>query len=98
MHTDPYPYSRRRKKRPLNNKENYRPLDMSVYIPLGPGFIHGAVNPLVDLQQLQVEGQLRIAWHPCHSLLAVCEIGWDDDATLTACLHTCNANVPTFDD
>ena len=64
-------------------------------IPLRPICV---VIRLVDLQQLQVKGKLRIGRYPCYSLLAVCEICRDGDPTLTTRLHTCNTNIPTFDD
>ena len=62
------------------------------------GSIHGVANTLTHLQHFHVKGELRIPRYPCHSFLAVREIRRDDDATLSARLHTCNANVPTFDD
>ena len=53
---------------------------------------------LVDLQQLQVKGKLRIGRYPCYSLPAVCETCGDDYTTLPTRLHTCNTNIPTLDD
>ncbi len=81
--------------RPHWAKGKYRPLKKRCTHPFG--LIHGVTDPLVDLQQLQIKDKLRIARYPRDSLFAVCEICWDDDTALAACLHTCNTDIPAFD-
>ena len=52
----------------------------------------------VDLQQLQVERELRVCWNAWHFPLAVCQFCGDDDATFAANRHARNTDVPALDD
>lgn len=81
--------------KPPELKKDNRQLKKPVNIHLDRHVLSFA---LVDLQQLQVKSKLRIGRYPCYSLPAVCEICRDGYTTLATRLHTCNTNIPTFDD
>lgn len=53
---------------------------------------------LFDLQQLDIEDQLRVAGDAGESLLAVRKVGGDGDAALTTDSHAGDTDIPTLDD
>lgn len=49
-------------------------------------------------KQERTESQSGVRWDALDALLAVSELGGDDEFALTADLHACNTLVPSFDD
>lgn len=56
-----------------------------------------AVN-LFDLKELDIKDQLRVSRDARESLLAVCEVRRNRDATLSTNGHASNTDVPALDD
>lgn len=53
---------------------------------------------LLDLQQLDVKGQLAVGGDAGHAARAVAQVGGDGQATLAADSHTDDTDVPALDD
>lgn len=52
----------------------------------------------LNLEELQVESEIGVRGDIRHSLLAIGEMRWDDNATFATNLHAGNTNIPAGDD
>jgi hypothetical protein len=52
---------------------------------------------LLDLEELNVEDQLRVRRDAREALLAVCQLRWDGDTALATDSHASDADVPALD-
>lgn len=55
------------------------------------------VDKLLDLEQLNVENQLRVGRNAREALLAICEAGRDGDTALATDRHARDTDIPALD-
>ena len=53
---------------------------------------------LLDLQELDVEDEVAVAWDAWDTFATICVVGGDEESALATNLQAGNTNIPTLDD